>query len=94
LSAGMKVVYNYLTDSLEECSLNGKEIEYDQWIKIAVQSFHYLNFTEFFDVDLKEVEEHKKARMVITNDFSIFEELLSSTNNTDAQVEGRITIIQ
>ncbi len=94
LSAGMKVVYNYLTDSLEECSLNGKEIEYDQWIKIAVQSFHYLNFTEFFDVDLKEVEEHKKARMVITNDFSIFEELLSSANNTDAQVEGRITIIQ
>ncbi|MBQ3383941.1 MAG: bifunctional metallophosphatase/5'-nucleotidase [Erysipelotrichaceae bacterium] len=94
LSAGMKVVYNYATDTLEECSLNGNEITDDQWLKIALQSFHYLNFTEFFDVDLKEVEAHKKARMVITNDFSIFEELLSAANNTDAEVEGRIVIKQ
>ena len=94
LSAGMKVVYNYATDTLEECSLNGNEITDDQWLKIALQSFHYLNFTEFFDVDIKEVEAHKKARMVITNDFSIFEELLSSANNTDAEVEGRIVIKQ
>lgn len=94
LSAGMKVVYNYVTDTLEECSLNGNEITDDQWLKIALQSFHYLNFTEFFDVDIKEVEAHKKARMVITNDFSIFEELLSSANNTDAEVEGRIVIKQ
>ena len=94
LSAGMKVVYNYATDTLEECSINGNEITDDQWLKIALQSFHYLNFTEFFDVDIKEVEAHKKARMVITNDFSIFEELLSSANNTDAEVEGRIVIKQ
>ena len=94
LSAGMKVVYNYLTDTLEQCSLNDKEITDDQWIKIAVQSFHYNNFKEFFDVDRQEVENHKHARMVITNDFSIFEELLSSANNLDAQVEGRIVIIK
>lgn len=94
LSAGMKVVYNYLTDTLEQCSLNGQEITDDQWLKIAVQSYHYNNFTEFFDVDRQEVENHKRARMVITNDFSIFEELLSSANNLDAQVEGRIVIIK
>ena len=31
--------------------------------------------------------------MVITDDFSIFVELLTSMNNVDSYVEGRITVI-
>ena len=63
-------------------------------IKIALQQYHLNNFTEFFDVPYEEVVANAKPRVVITNDFSIFEELMVNSNNMDADVEGRITIIK
>ena len=93
VSKGMKIVYSRPKHELLEFSLNGKEITDDQIIRIALQDFHYKNFTEFFDVPFEEVIANKKPRMVITDDFSIFEELLSSMNNVDSHVEGRITIL-
>ena len=92
VSKGMKMVYNRRTKRFEEFSLNGKEIKDRDIIKIAVQDYHFKNFTEFFDVPVEEVIANKKPRMVMTDDFSIFEELLVSMNNVDSQVEGRITV--
>ena len=94
VSKGVKLVYNSLTDTLDECSLNGNEIQDDDMIKIALQQYHLNNFTEFFDVPYEEVVANAKPRVVITNDFSIFEELMVNSNNMDADVEGRITIIK
>lgn len=92
VSKGMKMVYDRKTHEFEEFSLNGEEIADDRMVRIALQDYHFKNFTEFFNVPVEEVLANKKARMVITDDFSIFEELLSSMNNIDSQVEGRITI--
>ena len=92
VSKGVKMVYNKAKHEFEEFSLNGNEIKDDDMIKIAVQDYHYNNFDEFFDVPLAEVLANKKARVVITDDFSIFEELLCSMNQVDAKIEGRITI--
>ncbi|MBR2577784.1 MAG: hypothetical protein IKE38_02520 [Erysipelotrichaceae bacterium] len=92
VSKGMKMVYNRRTKRFEEFSLNGEEIKDRQIIKIAVQDYHFKNFTEFFDLPVEEVIANKKPRMVITDDFSIFEELLAGMNNVDSQVEGRITV--
>ena len=92
VSKGMKMVYNRARHRFEEFSLNGEEIKDRQIIKIAIQDYHYKNFSEFFDVPIEKVIANKKPRMVITDDFSIFEELLANMNNIDSQVEGRITI--
>ena len=92
VSKGVKMVYDKAKHEFGEFSLNGEEIKDDQIIKVAVQDYHFKNFDEFFDVPLEEVLANKKARMVITDDFSIFEELLSSMNQVDAKIEGRITI--
>ncbi len=92
VSKGMKMVYDQKSHEFEEFSLNGEEIVDDRIIRIAVQDYHFKNFTEFFSVPVEEVLANKKARMVITDDFSIFEELLSSMNNVDSKVEGRIVI--
>ena len=92
VSKGMKMVYDKTKHEFEEFSLNGEEIKDDRIVRIALQDYHFKNFTEFFNVPLEEVLANKKARMVITDDFSIFEELLSSMNNIDSHVEGRITI--
>lgn len=92
VSKGVKMVYSKARHEFEEFSLNGNEIKDDDMIKVAVQDYHYNNFDEFFDVPLAEVLANKKARVVITDDFSIFEELLCSMNQVDAKIEGRITI--
>ena len=92
VSKGIKIVYNRRFKRFEEFSLNGKEIQDYDVIKIALQDYHFKNFSEFFDVPIEEVLANRKARMVMTDDFSIFEELLASMNNVDSHVEGRITI--
>ncbi len=94
LSKGMRVVYDYNTKELVEFKLNGEDIKDDDMIKIAIQEgFHLGGFTEFFDVDIKEVLKNAKQRRVMTSCFAIFEELLSQANNVDSQVEGRIVIL-
>ena len=92
VSKGVRMVYSKSRHEFEEFSLNGNEIKDDDMIKVAIQYYHYNNFDEFFDVPLAEVLANKKARVVITDDFSIFEELLCSMNQVDAKIEGRITI--
>ncbi len=92
VSKGVRMVYSKSRHEFEEFSLNGNEIKDDDMIKVAIQDYHYNNFDEFFDVPLAEVLANKKARVVITDDFSIFEELLCSMNQVDAKIEGRITI--
>ena len=93
VSRGVKLVYDKTEDKLLECSFCGKEIEPDDRLKIALQEYHLNSFEEFFSVPLQEVEKNGKARMVVTSDFSIYDELLSSSMNLDAKVEGRITIV-
>lgn len=93
VSKGFKMVYSKSKHEFLEFSLNDKEIKDDDIIKIALQDYHFKSFTEFFNVPFEEVVANKKPRMVMTDDFAIFEELLSSMNNVDAKVEGRITIL-
>ena len=92
VSKGFRMVYNRTTHDFEEFSFNGKNIVNNQMLKIAIQDYHFKNFTEFFNLPIEQVLKNKKARMVITDDFSIFEELLSGMNQVDASIEGRITI--
>ena len=87
-------MYNSLTDSLVKCNYNGVPIDDNRMLKIALQDFHFNSFTEFFGVPVEEVIANKRPRMVVTKDFSIFEELLVNSNNLDSHVEGRIVIIK
>ena len=94
VSKGVKLTYAAGTDELTECSFNGREIQASDRFRIALQEYHLNSFEEFFSVPLEEVENNGKARMVVTSDFSIYDELLSSSVNLDAKVEGRITILK
>ena len=92
VSKGVRMVYDQKKHEFDEFSYNGEEIKDDQMLKIAIQDYHYKNFDEFFDLPLADVLANKKARTVITDDFSIFEELLCSMNQVDAKIEGRIVV--
>ena len=92
-SSGVRIVYRKSTHTLEELSLNGKEIQDDQPILIALQEYHYQNFSEFMGVPFEEVKKNRKPRVIATSVNNIVEEWFSTHNNLDARVEGRITLL-
>lgn len=91
-SKGVKIVYRKSTHTIEELSLNGQEIKPEDELLIAMQTYHYNNFTEFFDVPIEEVKANMKPRIVATSVNNIVEEYFSTHQRLDAHVEGRITL--
>lgn len=92
VSKGVRLVYDLESDILTECSLNGRPIQDDDRLKIAIQEFHYNSFEKNFGVPVEEILQNGKARMVVTSDFSVYEEFLTTSAELDAAVEGRIVI--
>ena len=94
VSRGVKLVYDSKTGELTECSLNVRPLHDDDRLKIAMQEFHYNSFEKNFGIPVEEVLKNAKARMVVTSDFSVYEEFLTTSSELDSAVEGRITIIK
>lgn len=93
-SKGCRFVWSRSRQEFLEFSLNGREIEDDDMLKLGLQNFHFNNFTDFFDVPIEEVSENMRPRMVATSCCGIYEELLATSANLDAHIEGRITILE
>ena len=91
-SKGMRIRYKKSTHELLEFSLNGKPIEDDDLIKIAIQYYHYKNFDEFLGVPLEEVSRNMKPKIIANSVNNIVEEYLSTHQNLDPRVEGRLII--
>ena len=93
-SRGVRIVWRKSTHTLEELSLNGVEVTDDQEIYVALQHYHFTNFDEFLGVPLEEVSQNMKPRVIATSVNNIFEEYLSTHQDLDAQVEGRIVVLE
>ncbi len=92
-SKGVRFVYRKSTHSLEEFKFRGEDIADDRRLKIAVQTYHYNNFDEFFGVPLEEVKKNMKPRCVATSTLNIIEEYFSTNTGLDAHVEGRLVVL-
>ncbi len=92
-SKGVRIVWRKSTHTLEELSFRGKEVKDSDTFLIAMQNYHYKNFTEFMGVPIEEVAANMKPRVVATSVNNIVEEYLSTHPGLDAHVEGRITIL-
>lgn len=93
-SKGMKAVYDAKTDELIECSYNGKELNEDDHLKLALQEFHLNNCEEFLGVSLEELSMYKAPVLVVNSDVMTYEELLRSRFELDAKTEGRTKILK
>ena len=93
-SKGFHVKYRKSTRTIEELTWQGKEIGPDDRLKIALQSYHYNSFDEFFDVPVEEVKKIMRPRVVATSVNNIFEEFFATNDGLDARVEGRIEIVE
>jgi len=92
-SRGVKIKYRKSTHSLEELRFNGEDITPDTRLKIGLQNYHYKNFDEFLGIPLEEVKQNRKPRVVATSVNNIVEEYLATHQGLDAQVEGRLEIL-
>ena len=92
-SKGVRIVYRKSTHTIEEFKLNGKDITDDMTILIALQNYHYNNFTEFFSVPLEEVAHNMKPRVVATSVNNLVEEYFITHQGLDSHVEGRLVIL-
>ena len=93
-SKGIRIVYRKSTHTIEEFKFRGEDIRDDQEILICLQNYHYSSFEEFFNVPLAEVSANMKPRVIATSLQNVLEELLSTHNNLDAHVEGRLVILE
>ena len=92
-SKGVRIVYRKSTHTLEELSFRGKEVEDGDEFLIAMQTYHYSNFEEFFNVPIEPIKDRMRPRVVTTSLNNIIEEYLTTQQRLDAHVEGRIVIL-
>ena len=92
-SKGVHIVYRKSTHELETCTFKGRNVEEYDEILIALQHYHFMNFSDFFGIPFEEVVKNMKPRTVSTSVTNIVEEYFSTHPGLDAHVEGRITIL-
>ena len=93
-SKGVRIKYRKSTHTIEEFKFNGEDIKDDQELLIALQTYHYDNFTEFFSVPIEEVKANMEPRVVATSVNNIIEEYFMMHQGLDAHVEGRLEILE
>ena len=93
-SDGVRIVYRKSTRTLEELSFRGKEVTDGDEFLIAMQSYHFNNFEQFFNVPLEPIKARMRPRVVATSVNNIIEEYFSTHQGLDAHVCGRIVILE
>lgn len=97
LSGAVKTTYSRTNREFTEFTVFGEDVELiapERLYTIALQSYHFKNFTDFFGVPFAEVEKNAKPRVISTSAVDVLEECLSEHNLWDAHIEGRIKILE
>ena len=89
-SRGFLVRYNRDTRTLEELSLNGKEIVDDQKIRIGLQSYHAGNLPDFFGVTEEEVRKNGEFHELATDCTDLVEEYFNRQKLVRADPNPRL----
>ncbi len=92
-SKALRVEYRRSTRTFEKITFRGEDLRDDMRIKIGLQGYHYNNFEKFFGVPFAEVKKNMRPRVVASSQNNIIEEVFLNSNNLDAHVEGRITLL-
>lgn len=93
LSKGLKVVYNKNQGKMLEFSFDGIPIDDNRLFKVGIQKYHYLNFDNFFNVSITEIEANFKTVIIATSTRDVLEEYLMNHQHLDHEIDGRLTLI-
>lgn len=92
VSKNLKLTYSRSGKKLTELKFKGREIADDEVVSLGLQTFHFSNMDDFFDVSREHLSEIEKPRMISTSCMDILDEYLSSNSKNEARVEKRIEI--
>ena len=92
LSKGSKVVYNQKEHKLEVFELDGKPIQDDDMIKIAMGDFHFNNIEHFLLIKPEDIRKNGPIKTMSTSGYIIIEERMSGVPLIRVDKEERVTI--
>ena len=92
LSKGVKVVYNQAEHRLEVLELNGRNVEDDDMVKIAMGDFHYANIEKFLQLQKEGVIKNGPVKVLSTSGYVIVEERMLGVPLIRVDKEPRIII--
>lgn len=92
-SHGMRVVYDKQDRAFKEFSLYGEDVVDEKVYKIGLQYYFYLNSKDFFAISHEEFVQNGKPRRVATSCREVLDEYLSSHQNIDRHISGRLEIL-
>ena len=92
LSKGFKLVYNQKEHRFETLELNGKEVQDDDLIKIAMGDFHYNNIDKFLQLKKEDIKKNGPVKTLSSSDYIIIEERMSGVPLIRVDKEPRIVI--
>jgi len=91
-SRGVRVLYDRHNHELRKFNFRDVPIEDNHIYRIGMQHYHLMNLEYFFSVSLNEISQNGKPRMVATSCQEILEEYLSTHQNLDRHISGRLLI--
>ena len=91
-SRDLNVVYDRTLREMKEFSFKGESIEDHKIYKIGMQEYHFKNLESCLGISCDEIAQNGKPRVIATSCREILDEYLSSHQNLDQKIEGRIVI--
>ena len=92
LSKGVKVVYDQGEHRIETLELNGRPIQDDDMLKIAMGDFHYNNIEHFLHLKKADIQKNGRAKTLSSSGYVIIEERMSGVPLIRVDREERIVI--
>ena len=92
VSKGFFCEYDRPTQRILSLKLNGKEIEDDDLITVAMEHYHFTNIGEFLHVQPEEIKENGKTLEISTSVANVLEEYFLSHEHLELDGEQRLVI--
>jgi len=92
MSDGVEIVYSKSRHEFNVFKFRGKDIEDGDKFTVSLLKYHFLNFSEIFNLPYEEVRANAKERIISTSASQILEEYFSTHPLINQQLAGRIII--
>ena len=92
LSKGIRIVYDQPKHSLEVLELNGRSVQDDDLIKVAMGDYHFSSIDKFFHLEKADIQKNGRVKTLSSSDYVIIEERMSGVPLIRVDKEPRIII--
>jgi len=90
VNSGIKAIYDDKQEKLLSLKINGDSVNTQSHYTVLIQGYHFKNCQAYLNLSTKELEASGKSKTVTTSAQEVIKEYLSSHQNLDRKVEGRL----